>query len=127
MFFAYRNFTHEPDKILAQHGLGRAHHRALHFIGNNSGVTVNKLLEILGITKQSLNRVLRRLISDGLVVRKIGHIDKRKRHLHLSPNGVKLLKVLSRLQEARMRHIYRIAGMDAVSGFRRVLEAMETQ
>lgn len=32
MFFAYRGFTADPDRILAQYGYGRAHHRAVHFI-----------------------------------------------------------------------------------------------
>ena len=28
MFFAYRGFTADPDRILEEHGYGRAHHRA---------------------------------------------------------------------------------------------------
>ena len=59
MFFAYRGFTADPDRILAEHGYGRAHHRAVHFIHRNRGTTVNNLLSILGVTKQSLNRMLR--------------------------------------------------------------------
>ena len=68
MFFAYRGFTADPDRILEQFSYGRAHHRALHFINGAPGTTVNNLLNILGVTKQSLNRVLRSLIEDGLVV-----------------------------------------------------------
>ena len=59
MFFAYRGFTADPDRILEVHEYGRAHHRALHFIHRSPGTTVNNLLTILGVTKQSLNRVLR--------------------------------------------------------------------
>ena len=62
MFFAYRGFTSDPDKILAGYSYGRAHHRAIHFIDRCPGTTVNNLLDILGVTKQSLNRVLRKLI-----------------------------------------------------------------
>ena len=54
MFFAYRDFTDVADRILEDHDLGRAHHRALYFIGTNGGITVGHLLEILNITKQSL-------------------------------------------------------------------------
>ena len=32
MFFAYRGFTADPDRILDEYGYGRAHHRAIHFI-----------------------------------------------------------------------------------------------
>ena len=28
MFFAYQGFTADPDRILAERGYGRAHHRA---------------------------------------------------------------------------------------------------
>lgn len=77
MFFAYRGFTADPDRILAQYGYGRAHHRAVHFINRAPGTTVNNLLDILGVTKQSLNRVLRSLIEDGLVESRVGTRDKR--------------------------------------------------
>ena len=63
MFFAYRGFTADPDRILADLEYGRAHHRALHFINRSQGTTVNNLLAVLGVTKQSLNRVLRTLIA----------------------------------------------------------------
>jgi len=83
MFFAYRGFTADPDRILDQHGYGRAHHRAVHFISRAPGTTVNNLLSILGVTKQSLNRVLRMLIEDGLVESHIGTRDRRERNLFL--------------------------------------------
>ena len=66
MFFAYRGFTADPDRILQGMDYGRAHHRAVHFIHRSQGTTVSNLLAILGVTKQSLNRVLRTLIDDGL-------------------------------------------------------------
>ena len=80
MFFAYRGFTADPDRILAEKSYGRAHHRAIHFINRAPGTTVNNLLNILGVTKQSLNRVLRALIEDGLVESRVGIRDKRERH-----------------------------------------------
>ena len=124
MFFAYRGFTADPDRILEEYGYGRAHHRAVHFINRSPGTTVNNLLAILGVTKQSLNRVLRSLIEDGLVQSNIGTRDKRERHLHLTETGKALEKALSEAQRRRMRAAYRQAGPDAVAGFRQVLEAM---
>ncbi|MGB0797823.1 MAG: MarR family winged helix-turn-helix transcriptional regulator [Planktomarina sp.] len=124
MFFAYRGFTADPDRILGDHGYGRAHHRALHFIQRSPGTTVNNLLAVLGVTKQSLNRVLRTLIADGLVLNEVGKRDKRERHLTLTPNGVELEQALSDAQRDRMRSAYREVGPDAVHGFRTVLEAM---
>lgn len=124
MFFAYRGFTADPDRILEQYGYGRAHHRALHFIHRAPGTTVNNLMSILGVTKQSLNRVLRTLIEDGLVDSRVGQRDKRERHLYLTEKGISLEQELSDAQRARMRAAYRAAGPQAVAGFREVLEAM---
>lgn len=124
MFFAYRGFTADPDRILAEQGYGRAHHRAIHFINRSPGTTVNNLLNILGVTKQSLNRVLRALIEDGLVESRVGTRDKRERHLYLTETGAALEAELSTAQRARMRAAYRAAGPQAVAGFRTVLEAM---
>lgn len=124
MFFAYRGFTADPDRILAGLAYGRAHHRAIHFIHRAPGTTVNNLLILLGVTKQSLNRVLRTLVEDGLVQSKVGKSDKRERHLYLTEAGEGLERKLSDAQRARMRAAYRAAGPQAVAGFRQVLEAM---
>lgn len=124
MFFAYRGFTADPDRILEKHGYGRAHHRAVHFINRQPGLTVTSLLAVLGVTKQSLNRVLRSLIDDGLVESRVGLKDKRERLLFLTESGTALERELSEVQRARMRGAYRAAGPQAVSGFRQVLEAM---
>lgn len=124
MFFAYRGFTADPDRILAGMAYGRAHHRAIHFINRAPGTTVNNLLILLGVTKQSLNRVLRTLVEDGLVESKVGKSDKRERHLFLTEAGEGLERKLSDAQRARMRAAYRAAGPQAVAGFRQVLEAM---
>lgn len=124
MYFAYKGFTADPDRILAKHGYGRAHHRALHFIHRSPGTTVNNLLSILGVTKQSLNRVLRTLVDDGLVEARVGKRDKRERNLYLSSKGETLEQELSEVQRERMRAAYREAGPDAVRGFRTVLESM---
>lgn len=124
MFFAYRAFTADPDRILESYDYGRAHHRAIHFIHRQPGLTVNALLGTLGVTKQSLNRVLRTLVEDGLVEARVGRRDKRERNLHLTAKGADLERELSDAQRARMRAAYRSAGPAAVAGFRQVLEAM---
>src|ERR1700760_1095406 len=79
LFFAYRDFTNAADVALDELGLGRAHHRALHFIGRDPGMTVTDLLGILRITKQSLARVLGALMEQGYVAQAQGHGDRRQR------------------------------------------------
>ena len=124
MFFAYRAFTADPDRILAERGYGRAHHRALHFVHRSPGIRVADLLEILGVTKQSLNRVLRTLVEDGLVESRPGTRDRRERRLRVTAAGAALEGALSEAQRGRMRAAFREAGPGAVQGFRQVLEAM---
>jgi len=124
MFFAYRGFTADPDRILQGLDYGRAHHRAIHFVHRSPGTTVSNLLTTLGVTKQSLNRILRTLIDDGLVRSEKGKKDARERHLFLTETGAELERSLSDAQRARMRAAYRAAGPVAVAGFRQVLEAM---
>lgn len=124
LFFAYRDFTGDPDVVLGERGLGRAHHRAIHFIKRRPGITVAGLLDILQVTKQSLNRVLRQLIDEGLVISEVGKEDRRERNLHLSEAGQELEARLSELQRDRFRRAYRTVGPEAVAGFRQVLEVM---
>jgi DNA-binding MarR family transcriptional regulator len=90
LFFAYRDFTGDPDHILSKIGFGRAHHRVLHFVGRNPGMSVAELLDILKITKQSLGRVLRQLIEKGYIAQEEGSLDRRQRLLYLTNRGREL-------------------------------------
>jgi len=121
LFFAYRDFTAEPDAILAQYGFGRAHHRVVHFVGRHPQMTVGELLGILRITKQSLNRVLGQLVRQGFIVQHRGAEDRRQRLLELTESGRELERRLSAPQRARVAAAYRKAGTQAVEGFRKVL------
>ena len=102
LFFAYRDFTGEPDAVLETFGLGRAHHRVLHFVNRHPGLRVADLLELLKITKQSLGRVLRKLVDDGWIEQKTGPDDRRERLLTLTPAGRNLAARLAALQVRRV-------------------------
>ena len=121
LFFAYRDFVSDPDQILAEFNFGRAHHRVLHFAGRNPGMTVAQLLEILGITKQSLSRVLKELIGKGFVYQQEGPDDRRQRLLFLTPEGERLQKRLMSPQISRIRRALAEAGPDAHHPYRNVL------
>ena len=121
LFFAYRDFTAEPDAILDEYGFGRAHHRVVHFVGRHPQITVGDLLGILRITKQSLNRVLGQLLRQGFIIQHRGTQDRRQRLLELTDRGRELERRLSEPQRARIGAAYRKAGAQAVEGFRKVL------
>ncbi len=124
LYFAYRDFTARPDAILAEHGLGRAHHRVIYFVGRHPGITVKDLLAILKITKQSLARVLQDVVSEGFVEQRRCEEDRRRRLLHLTDKGVDLEARLTADQRARIARAWREAGPEAVAGYRRVLRGM---
>jgi DNA-binding MarR family transcriptional regulator len=121
LFYAYRDFTAEPDAMLARYGFGRAHHRVIYFVGRHPQMTVSELLGILRITKQSLSRVLGQLVRQGFIVQRPGPRDRRQRLLELTPKGVELERQLSETQRQRVAKAYREAGAQAVEGFRRVM------
>ena len=124
LFFAYRDFTGAADTILEELGLGRAHHRALHFIGRNPGMSVGELLGLLRITKQSLARVLTQLVEQGYVAQSPGRSDRRQRLLALTEAGQALERRLFERQRERLAAAYREAGGPAVEGFRRVMRGI---
>lgn len=121
LFFAYRDFTAEPDQILARYRFGRAHHRVIYFVGRHPSITVSELLDILGITKQSLSRVLGQLIREGFIIQRSDRRDRRRRLLELTDRGRDLERQLSENQRQRMARAYRSAGAESVEGFRTVL------
>jgi DNA-binding MarR family transcriptional regulator len=124
LFFAYRDFTGEPDAMLAGTGLGRAHHRAIYFVGSNPDITVTQLLEILKITKQSLSRVLSQLLREGYIEQHMATDDRRKRLLRLTERGVALERALTARQRKRIQGAYETAGAEAVEGFKAVMQGI---
>jgi DNA-binding MarR family transcriptional regulator len=124
LFFAYRDFTNAADVILEELGLGRAHHRAMHFIGRHPDITVSELLLILRITKQSLARVLTELVDRGYVAQTPGMGDRRQRLLRLTAAGETLERRLFARQKARLAEAFHAAGPAAQAGFREVMRGI---
>ena len=127
LFFGYRDFTGAADLLLDELGLGRAHHRALHFIGRNPGMPVSDLLGLLRITKQSLARVLSLLVEQDYVAAVPGRTDRRQRLLTLTATGQALERRLFERQRERLVAAFREAGGPAVEGFRRVMRGVMDQ
>jgi DNA-binding MarR family transcriptional regulator len=124
LFFAYSRLTRSIDERLGANSIGRAHHRALYFIGRHPDISVSELLAILSVTKQSLGRVLTELEERGLVQARVGDRDRRQRLLRLSDKGYALDKELFDASRDLMANAYAQAGQQAVSGFWAVLEGL---
>ena len=104
-FFAYRDFVGDADRLLESYRFGRAHHRVLHFVNRQPGLTIAELLDILKITKQSLSRVLKELLDQNFVEARSGVADRRQRHLFTTAKGRKLALDLAQLQSRRFARV----------------------
>lgn len=126
-FFAYRDFTSDPDQILDEYGFGRAHHRVLHFVNRRPGLTVAELLDVLRITKQSLARVLKQLVDSGHVKQIQGPQDRRQRQLFPTERGRSLALKLAAPQSRRIDHALAEAQPADRQAIERFLAAMVNQ
>jgi DNA-binding MarR family transcriptional regulator len=124
LFFAYRDFTRDPDAILQDFGFGRADHRVLHFVTLHSGLRVADLLDVLKITKQSLARVLKQLIDTDHIVQLQGPRDRRQRELYPTAKGRALALALARPQSRRIHAALEDLGATERALIERFLEAM---
>lgn len=124
MYFAHSTLGRAIEARLVTLGLGRAHNRAMYFISRHPDLTVSELLALLGITKQSLGRVLGELVERDLVETRIGERDRRQRLLRLSPAGKALEAELFETVRQMWAAAYARAGQQAVTGFWSVLEGI---
>lgn len=114
MFFGYRDFVGVADAALAETPYGRAHHRVLHFVDRNPGLTVGELLTILKVTKQGVSRVLKTLVDDRMITVEPGPLDRREKRLSTTPEGHRLAQHLAALQTQRIE-----AALDPLPGHTR--------
>ncbi len=123
-YFAYREFTSGPDRILERRGLGRVHHRILYFVGRNPDIGINNLLEILAVTKQALNAPLRQLLEMKLVTSTSAAHDRRAKQLRLTSEGQKLEAQLTGTQIKELTHVFDAVGPAAEAGWRKAMRLM---
>jgi DNA-binding MarR family transcriptional regulator len=124
LYFGNSHVTRSIDRGLAAQGLGRAHHRALYFIARKPDMAVSDLLALLGITKQSLGRVLNELAERNLVETRPGERDRRQRLMRLTAEGAALENELYDALREKLSAAYSKAGQGAVGGFWAVLEGL---
>lgn len=126
LMFGHGALMRASDALLAEAGLGRAHARSLYFIARQPDLTVTQLLGFLGITKQSLGRVLTELTERGLLSIRPGERDRRQRLLRLTEAGAALEAALFEAMRTQLAAAYSQAGQGAVGGFWAVLDTLLT-
>jgi len=121
LFFAFRELTAEPDRVLAERGLSRVHHRVLYFVRRNPGLGPGGLQHILRVSKQALARPLRELAAQGLLRSEALPENRRRKRLSLTPAGLRLERRLSELQRRRFGTAFGLLGPAAAAGWREVM------
>lgn len=121
LHFAFRAVIARPDAILNSRGLSRVHHRILYFVGRNPCLSVNDLLKILGVSRQSLNGPLQQLIEMSLIQTEPDKHDSRIKRLSLSKSGQSLESILSGDQRQRFAKVFSELGSKDEAAWRRVM------
>ena len=99
LFVSYRESFNDAKKTLDKHSLGIAHHKVIHIISINEGITISNLLKKLKITKQSLNRVIKELVKLDIILFKKGEKDTRLKHVYLTKKGMKIFEEIFSAQK----------------------------
>jgi DNA-binding MarR family transcriptional regulator len=123
-YFAYRAFTAHPDKLLAQRGLGRVHHRILYFVGRKPAMPVSALQETLQVSKQALNAPLRQLMAMKLVAAVAAPRDRRVKELSLTEKGKQLEQQLTATQIHHLDKVFKASGRKAAMNWQQVMQKM---
>lgn len=122
--FAFRRVVEAPDRALEKRGMGRLHHRILYVVGKNPGIDIGQITELLGITKQGMHGPLRDLVDAELVRVDRPEEDRRRKVLSLTEDGAEFERHLARLQHAVFAAAFERCGVDAVEGWRVVMDTL---
>ena len=122
LFVSYRESFNDAKKTLDKHSLGIAHHKVIHIISVNEGITISNLLKKLKITKQSLNRVIKELIKLEIILFKKGEKDTRLKHVYLTKKGMKIFEEIFSAQKKRIYNALLNSTSNEVNNFNNVIK-----
>jgi DNA-binding MarR family transcriptional regulator len=124
-YFGYRQFTSIADEVIEERGLNRVHHRILYFVGQNPGIGVGGLLEILQVSKQALNLPLRQLLEMQFITNEVDENDRRIRRLQLSDKGKELEMQLTQMQMSLMEDALNTSPEGSGEGWLSIMTAIK--
>ena len=122
LFYAYRETFSDPKEVLAKKFFGLAHLRSLNLIERNPGISLGELMFKLKVTKQSLNRVLRDLITSKMIKQIKDENDTRKKNLYLDKEGKVFFETVYNTQKKRIFNALKKSNSDSVIKFKDVLK-----
>lgn len=126
-YYGHRAIVGRPDAVLASYGLSRMHHRIMYFVARHPGLSVNELLGLLGVTKQSLNVPMRKLMEDGFVIATADDKDKRIKRLSLSEKAKQLEAEITGYQTQLLTKAFMSVGEGAKASWLGVMRSLVRQ
>ncbi|MBB4372791.1 DNA-binding MarR family transcriptional regulator [Bradyrhizobium sp. cir1] len=124
MYYGWRGMTLEADDYLARQGLSRPHHRILYVVARRPDIAIGALIEILGISKQALNRPLNLLLERKLLTSTRAPEQHRSKLLRLTAAGQRIEQKASDHERKVMRRAFERAGPSGAAAWMAVMEAI---
>jgi DNA-binding MarR family transcriptional regulator len=124
MYFGWRGVTLAADEYLATLGLSRPHHRILYVIARRPGISVGALIEVLGISKQALNRPLNLLFRRDLVTSERSPEQHRSKLLRLTEEGKRIEHRASSHERRVMKKAFESVGASGADAWMAVMKTI---
>ena len=124
MYYGWRGMTLEADDYLAKQGLSRSHHRILYVVARQPDIAIGSLIEILGISKQALNRPLNLLLERKLLTSQRSPEQHRSKLLRLTAAGQRIEQTASGHERKVMREAFDRVGTRGAAAWMAVMETI---
>jgi DNA-binding MarR family transcriptional regulator len=124
MYYGWRGMTLSADQYLATLGLSRPHHRILYVVARQPDISIGSLIEVLGISKQALNRPLGLLLQRKLLTSKRSPTQHRSKLLNLTQAGQRVEQRASGYERKVLREAFDRVGQSGAAAWMAVMEVI---
>lgn len=124
MYFGWRGMTLAADDYLATLGLSRAHHRILYVVARRPGISVGKLIEVIGVSKQAMNKPLSLLLKRKFVTSERSAEQHRSKLLRLTEEGRRVEHRASSHERRMMKQAFDKVGASGTEAWKKVMRTI---
>lgn len=121
MYYGWRGMTLMADQYLATVGLSRPHHRILYVVARQPDISIGALIEVLGISKQALNRPLSLLLQRDLLTSRRSVEQHRSKLLRLTEAGKRIEQRASEHERKVLRAAFDRVGPSSAAAWTAVM------
>ena len=121
MYYGWRGMTLMADQYLATLGLSRPHHRILYVVARQPDISIGELIEVLGISKQALNRPLSLLLERDLLTSRRSAEQHRSKLLRLTDAGKRIEQRASDYERKVLRAAFDRVGPSGAAAWTAVM------